>query len=469
MGGFVLHCIQTRGLVMRTSEIRQRFIDFYEAENYRLLPRASMLDDSIPMSFVMSAGLVQVEQSLAKENTRDGNKYVLVQDCFRHFDLDKVGTDNLHLSIFEMPGAFEFGSGGKKVDTVKRMWRLATSVLGISKERLWASYFGGGTVLQDWLPPDSTVYQAWLDVGMSSDRIVDLGVSGNYWIQGKGIDDVGATRKCGPNTELFYDRGDDLSCGMDCQPGCSCGRFVEFSNSLFIKYQIDENNNALTPLADPFSETVIGTERVAMILQGEESVFDIGSYSSIIDTIHRFVDVNGYDNSRVVASERVIADHMKALYLLVADGAPPPGKHGRNRIIKLLVRGVLTRQLFLNIASENFISDVLNCISDKFQKVSDSYAIQKRTEKYCWDQRKRFLKTVERGHGKLLKMVEDNGGSTLSGAQVIELEKVVGLPSLLTAKALWERGLQFQEHEYWDELKQWKHNLLVRELHLLDN
>jgi len=440
---------------MRTSEIRQRFIDFYKAEDYRLLPRASMLDDSIPMSFVMSAGLVQVEQSLAKQSIRDGNRFVLVQDCFRHFDLDKVGTDNLHLSIFEMPGAFEFGPNGK-VDTVKRMWRLATSVLGIEKERLWASYFGGGSVLTNNLPPDSTVYQAWLDVGLPPDRIVDLGTKGNYWIQGKGIDDVGVMRKCGPNTELFFDRGDNQSCGFDCQPGCKCGRFVEFSNSLFIRYEIDGNNNALIPLTDPFSETVIGTERVAMILQGQESVFDIESYSPIIDTIHRFANIKDIDNELVVASERVIADHLKALYLLVADGAPPPGKHGRNRIIKLLIRGILTRQLFLEIEFKDFISNVLSCISDEFQNVSDSLKIRKCAEEYYWDQCERFLKTIERGYVRLLKMVENNGGSTLSGAQIVELEKVVGLPSLLTAKALSERGLQFQEYEYQNQLRQWK-------------
>lgn len=446
---------------MRTSEIRQRFINFYEGENYRLLPRASMLDDSIPMSFVMSAGLVQVEQSIVNQSAREKDKYVLVQNCFRHFDLDKVGSDDLHLSFFEMPGAFEFGPNGK-VDTLKRMWRLATSILGIEKKQLWASYFGGGSVFQNNLPPDNIVYQTWLDLGLSPDRIVDLGINGNYWIQGKGINDVGTTRKCGPNTELFYDRGEDLSCDKNCQPGCKCGRFVEFSNSLFIRYEIDEKNNVLTPLADPFSETVIGTERVAMILQREESVFDIESYSPIIEAIHQFVDIEAIDDSVAIASERVIADHLKALYLLVMDGAPPPGKHGRNRIIKLLIRGVLTRQLFLNIDSKAFISEILNCISDEFPNVSDNFEIRKRAEEYYRDQHERFQKTIGRGYARLQKMVESNKGSALSGAQIVELEKEIGLPSLLTEKALMDRGLQFQEDDYRDELRIWKRKLFVR-------
>jgi alanyl-tRNA synthetase len=447
---------------MQISEIRRRFVEYYTAEGYHQLPRAPMLDNSIPMSFVMSAGLVQVERSLVNQNKGDNSKYFLVQDCFRHFDLEKVGTDNLHLSIFEMPGAFEFGPNGKR-DTVKRMWRLATSVLEIEKERLWASYFGGGSILQNILPPDNTVYQTWLDLGLSPDRIVDLGINENFWIQGKGINDVGETRKCGPNTELFYDRGEDLSCDKNCRPGCKCGRFVEFSNSLFIRYEIDKRNNVLTPLADPFSETVIGTERVAMILQGQGSVFGIESYSPIIDTIHRYVRIKDIDSELVIASEQVIADHLRALYLLVGNGAPPPGKHGRNRIIKLLIRGVLTRQLFLNVDSKDFISEVLNCISNEFQSVSNSCEIRKRAEDYYWDQHDRFLKTVERGYVRLQKMVESNNGSALSGAQIVELEKVIGLPSLLTVKALMDKGLQFQEHEYRDELRIWKRKLLVRE------
>ncbi|HJS18226.1 MAG TPA: alanine--tRNA ligase-related protein, partial [Anaerolineales bacterium] len=130
---------------MNIVEIRQRFVGYYENMGYLSLPGAPMLDPSIPMSFVMSAGLVQVENSLAKSTKRVGNQYVLVQNCFRHFDLEKVGTDDIHLSLFEMPGAFVFGSDGKD-GTVKRMWNLATAVLGLDKEHIWVSYLKGGEV-----------------------------------------------------------------------------------------------------------------------------------------------------------------------------------------------------------------------------------------------------------------------------------------------------------------------------------
>jgi len=349
---------------MNASEIRRRFVDYYEGMGFQPLPRAPMLHPSIPMSFVMSAGLVQVETSLARAEERPGDQFVLVQECFRHFDLDKVGTDGIHLSLFEMPGAFVFGPNGK-ADTVQRMWALATSVLGIDKSRIWVSYFNGGEVLGDYLPGDEVTRQAWIKVGMPENRIVGL-VDDNYWVQGGGIDGVETPRKAGPNTELFYDRGPERACGPDCRPGCKCGRFVEFSNSLFICREQDSQGGSMRPMAEPFAETVIGTERVAMILQGARSVFDIDSYRPSIDAIHSFVHAPNLPEPLVVDSERVIADYLKALYVLVADGAPPPGKNGRERIVKLLVRGIVTRQIILGIQLHEFIPTLVDCISQAF-------------------------------------------------------------------------------------------------------
>ena len=170
---------------MNAVEIRRRFVDYYKELGFCLLPRAPMLTPSIPMSFVMSAGLVQVETSLAQADERPGDQFVLVQECFRHFDLDKVGVHDIHLSLFEMPGAFVFGPNGR-AETIRRMWTLATSVLGISKGRIWASYFKGGKVADDCRPSDEITRRAWIEVGVPNHRIVGL-VDDNYWVQGGGI------------------------------------------------------------------------------------------------------------------------------------------------------------------------------------------------------------------------------------------------------------------------------------------
>lgn len=443
---------------MNSHDIRRRFVEYYEDLGFHLLPRAPMLHSSIPMSFVMSAGLVQVETSLAHAEDRDGDRFVLVQECFRHFDLDRIGTTDLHLSLFEMPGAFVFGPNGKAA-TIQRMWTLATSVLGIDKSRLWVSYFKGGKVLNECLPCDEATRQAWIDVGAPEDRIVGLGAQDNYWMQGGGINDQETPRKAGPNTELFYDRGAELACGPDCRPGCRCGRFIEFSNSLFICREQDLSNGekSLQPMAEPFAETVIGTERVAMILQGAPSVFDITEYQPVIETIDDFIHATNLPDTLITESKRVIADHMKALYVLVADGAPPPGKNGRERIVKLLIRGIVTRQILLDIRSREFLPAIIDRIS---QTIHESVQISPKNRRlmiaYFSSESERFLKTVERGHCQLERFLEENKGRTLSGSQILFLEKRKGLPHLLTGMMLRKRGLAFAETDYRRALEVWK-------------
>jgi len=441
---------------MHASEIRQRFVDYYKRRDFYLLPRAPMIHSSIPMSFVMSAGLIQVETSLAHAEERGGDRFVLVQECFRHFDLDRVGTNNLHLSLFEMPGAFVFGPNGKEA-TVQRMWTLATRILGIDKSRIWISYFRGGKVLNKHVPSDEDTRRAWIGAGAPEERIVGLGADDNYWVQGGGIDGLEAPRKAGPNTELFYDRGAEYACGSDCKPGCKCGRFIEFSNSLFICREQDAQNGSLRPMAEPFAETVIGTERVAMILQKAQSVFETAGYRPVIETIDRFVRAPALPGALRVASERVIADHLKALYVLVADGAPPPGKNGRERIVKLLIRGVMTRQILLGIQSRDFLSALIDCISRTVHSsVRATPEDENRIISYFSFESRRFLKTIERGRRQLEHFLEENQGRTLSGSQILFLEKKKGLLHLLTAMMLQERGLAFAEAEYREALEAWK-------------
>lgn len=436
---------------MNIAEIRQRFVGYYESMGFQSLPSAPMIDPSIPMSFVMSAGLVQVENSLAKTNQREGNQYVLVQNCFRHFDLEKVGTDDIHLSLFEMPGAFVFGPDGKN-ETVQRMWKLATEVLGIEKERIWISYFKGGQVMGDYLAEDIITRRAWMDLGVPEKQIIGLGTDNNYWIQGKGIEDTSITRKCGPNTELFYDRGFEKACGKDCRPGCKCGRFVEFSNSLFICSEIRQNNGHIQPLENPFTETVIGAERVSMIRQKADSVFEIDEFKPIFATIKSLVDRNNLPEDSIVNSERVIADHLRGLFYLIAGGAPPPGKNGRERIIKMLIRRVITRLIVLGINVQKYIPILTMSITRNIHDINQKDKASNLLVEYFLSEFQRFAETINRGHRQLTLILDKNNGNTLTGQQIMYLEKKWGLPSLITAVFLHQRDLPFNNSAYMEAL-----------------
>lgn len=443
---------------MRFTDIRSKFVEFYENLGFQLLPRAPLLHPSIPMSFVMSAGLVQVETSLSKVNNRSNNKFVLVQDCFRHFDLEKVGTDDIHLSLFEMPGAFIFSQNGKS-EAISNMWELATEKLGIDAERIWVSYFRGGQLGQLRLPEDTVARQTWLALGFPENRLIGLGIDDNYWVQGNGLEIAyGPLRKCGVSTELFFDRGSNISCGKNCKPGCRCGRFIEFSNSLFISQEFHTQENKLIPMEDPFIETVIGTERVIMILESVESVFQTELYRSIINTIRSFTIQKNIPPNIIIDCERVIADYLRALCVLVFDGAPPPGKNGRERIIKLLIRGVLLRKVILGIDSEDFLSALVNSTMKTVGtlQIGSIDQIISKLKVYFDSESEKFYKTIRRGEAKLESILDDSKVNSLSGSQVLSLEKNWGLPHLYTEKVLHENGLKYDIEDYHKALDKWK-------------
>lgn len=432
---------------MNPAEISSRFIRYYQRLGFELLPSASLLDPSIPMSFVMSAGLVQVEAALDRLGQRPGAKYVLLQKCFRHFDVDTIGASAIHLSLFEMPGAFCFGTT-EKANTIQRMWHFLTSVLGIAPANLWVTYFAGGQVLGCHLGQDTETRRAWQEIGVTPARIMGLDSTANFWKQGDGAQGLESHRKCGPNTEVFFDRGAQWACGPDCRPGCRCGRFVEFANSLFINSELDADGK-LVPMSNPFTETVIGTERVAMILQGKTSVFEIDELESILSAIREFCAQPGGKP----ASERIIADHLRALLFLAADGAPPPGKDGRQRIIKILIRNVLTHQMILDIVSPDFIPAVVTAIAQLYPHLRSAPSL---LLDYIALEMPRFQRTVQSGQRRLDKYLAANGGHTLQGSQILLLEKKFGLPSALTAQLLEMRGLEFRREEYNLLLQNWK-------------
>jgi alanyl-tRNA synthetase len=412
------------------ADINNRFVRFYQEQGFQRLNRASLLDPTIPMSFVMSAGLVQVEKALASFPQRTGNKYVLVQDCFRHFDVEKVGQDNIHLSFFNMPGAFAFGDISAET-IVQTMWRLATTILGLNPENLWASYFAGGKVFGREMAADTATHQAWQSTGLPASRIVGLSKEHNFWIQGNGFQGENLVRKCGPNTELFYDRGSQRACGPGCAPGCNCGRFVEFSNSLFIRFEIEPQNECLRPIQSPFTETVIGSERICMLLENQTSVFDTSIYQPIIQTMRQFIPASFSDTDTLHAGEHVIADHLRALCGLVSDGAPPPGKDGRQRIIKILIRRIVTYQLILGIEADEFLPAMLACVFNIFPGSENQPGASERLLSYYASEKERYMKTLARGFLQINRLIHENGAQGLDAVQMDKLRQYWGIPEIL--------------------------------------
>lgn len=441
---------------LSSTEVGQRFLEYYQSYGYEVIPGSSLLDPSVPMSFVMSAGLAQVEMSAMLRGGRVRDCYVLLQNCFRYFDLENVGESNAHLSLFQMPGAFTFRPMNRR-GSCAQVWSLLAEAYGFEPNSLWVTYFAGGKKAGHTFPPDLETYEAWREVGVPADRLVGLGPRHSFWKQGASVIGREHGPKCGPNTEVFFDRGAHLSCGPACRPGCDCGRFVEFLNTLFITLHIDDETGIVKPLEDPFTETVIGTERTAMLLQGVTSVFEIDSIQPLVEHVRDFVQMSILPVLDQVKHERVLVDHIRALLFLVADGAPPPGKGGRARLMRKLVRGLLTSQKLLGISDGVFVRSLVEAMLGEYTNLHPRLlSAQDNLLEYITDERERFEKTLKRGERQLDRLLRRRGDSSISGEDMLKLEKCHGVPEPLLEVILTQRQVQFSRQAYQVAYTRWK-------------
>ncbi len=231
----------------------------------------------------------------------------------------------------------------------------------------------------------------------------------------------------------LYDLGPERACGPCCRPGCRCGRFVEFSNSLFISYEIDDRTGVIEPMAEPFTETVIGTERVAMILQGAPSVFEIDDYRSLMSTVDGFIRARRVPEPLLTMCKRVLADHCGRCMSWLATARPPPGKDGRARIIKLLIRGVLDAAICAGYTAPiGFLGAMLDPRSAGEGGRREKARPRSRTG---WRHISRRSRAVSPGPssevGDNSNRCRRNGNHVLTGGQIVHLEKDLGISAFV--------------------------------------
>ena len=202
---------------MSVEEVGERFLDYYQRLGYEIIPGSSLLDDSVPMSFVMSAGMVQFERMSGKK--RSGDYFALIQNCFRYFDLDQIGESNTHLSLFQMPGAFDFGPVDRQ-RTVNQIWDLLTRVYGLAQfvdcNIFWRREIDGQE-----LPPDTETAKAWQAMGLPAEHIIGLGAESNFWSQTSQAVGLTTAENAAQNGGFLRPRPTEHGCGTTCRPGCS--------------------------------------------------------------------------------------------------------------------------------------------------------------------------------------------------------------------------------------------------------
>lgn len=438
---------------MKVIEVVKGFLRHYEIDGYKILPGGSLVDYLIPQAFVMSVGLSQFENA-SLEQFKDNKLFALCQNCFRHFDIDRVQASNIHLSLFQMLGAFEFGST-ERYSPIKRLWSLLIDTYKISQENLWVTYFCGDKINGQLLESDNDAYQTWIGLGVNSHRILGLGKDSNFWKQSANTVGLEGSRKCGPYTEVYFDYGEERRCGPQCKPGCSCGRFVEFASILFISHLMGDEIGSLKPSPVPFSETVVGVERLSMLSQNKNNIFEIDNFWPLMEYIADFLEPSGDEmDFHPLISSFIIADHIRAVLFLAMDGAPPPGKGGRKRLMRILVRQTLTQMQLLNIQDDNFISNLMERLMYFNKELCPRLSEGKQLALEYFDSEiSNFERVLDIGDRQLRKLINDH--DVISENTILTLVKKYGMPFPLVKRVLTQESVKFDEEKYVQIYNSW--------------
>ncbi|HET8873490.1 MAG TPA: alanine--tRNA ligase, partial [Gaiellaceae bacterium] len=383
-------------------------------------------------TLLISAGMQPLKPYFLGQKEPPGTLLTTHQKCFRTTDIDEVGLDGYHLSFFEMMGNFSIGEYFKE-GAVELAWEFMFEQLKIDRDRLWVSVFAGDPELG--LGEDEVAIAAWEKVGLERERIVGLPRTENFW-------QAGETGPCGPCSEMYFDRGEALSCGRPtCGPGCPCERYLEFWNLVFMEFDLAADGT-LTPLPKPVIDTGLGLERTAAIQQDVISVYETDGYQTIMDWIETESGVAWQSSERATKAHRILADHGRGMTFLVADGVLPSNE-GRGYVLRRVIRRAVQQARTIGLADLWRISEVVaEQMSRWYPELDENREQVRETLK---EEEERFSQTLERG----MRLFEEIAtGDRISGEDAFRLHDTYGFPLELTRELAEERGLAVDEEEF---------------------
>ena len=416
-----------------TAELREGFLEFFESKEHKRHPSASLIPRPDDRSTLLnSAGMQPLMPYFLGREEPPAPLLTTVQKCFLTPDIDEVGLDGYHLTFFEMLGNFSFGQYFKE-GAIELAWEFVFDQLKFDAERVWVSVFAGDPELG--LGEDETAADLWKKIGMPPERIVRLGREHNFW-------SVGGPGPCGPDTELFYDRGEGLGCGRaECAPGCECERFLEFWNLVFMEYEL-KSDGSVTPLPTQNVDTGMGLERTAAILQDVISVYETDGYQAIMDWIEAESGVAWQSSEKATKAHRIIADHGRGMTFLVADGVLPSNE-GRGYVLRRVIRRAVQQARGIGLAELWRIADVVaDQMSSWYPELDEN---RERIRETLRAEEERFSQTLERGLGLFEEIAS---GDFISGDDAFKLHDTYGFPLELTRELAGDRGLAVDEEEF---------------------
>ena len=416
---------------MKAIELRRKYIEFFKTHNHKEIPSAPLVPENDPTVLFTTAGMHPLITYLLGNPHPLGKRLTDYQKCLRTDDIEEVG-DAGHLTYFEMLGNWSLGDYFKE-ESIQMSYDFLTKELNIPAEKISVTVFAGDNDA----PRDEVSANIWEKVGIPRDRIYYFGKKENWW------GPAGQTGPCGPDTEIFYDTGKE-KCSDECNPACSCGKYLEIWNNVFMEYN-KVGEGKYEPLAQKNVDTGLGLERVTFILQGQETVFDTELFKGTIDTVRDLAK----DNFSI-ESARIIADHLKASLMLLQDGVRPSNVE-QGYILRRLIRRV-TRHLRKLDIDLNEISTIANATIECSKEMYPELEVNKEElVKLLVQEKDKFVTTLANGEkefNKYLVQAQNEGTKVISGQKVFRLYDTFGFPPEITDELAKENGYTIDLEEF---------------------
>ncbi|MGN0432727.1 MAG: alanine--tRNA ligase [Lachnospiraceae bacterium] len=419
------------------NELRRMYLDFFESKGHLKMNSFSLVPHNDNSLLIINSGMAPLKPYFTGQEIPPRRRVTTCQKCVRTGDIENVGKTARHLTFFEMLGNFSFGDYFKH-EAIRWSWEFLTEVVGMEPDRLYPSIYC----------EDDEAYDIWTkEIGVPGEKITrfyrdENGKCDNFWEHGAG--------PCGPCSEIYYDRGIKYGCGKpDCKVGCECDRFMEVWNNVFTQFDNDGKGN-YTELAQKNIDTGMGLERLAVVVQDVDSVFDVDTMKAIRDRICTIAGVEYQKEDAVDVSIRLITDHIRSTTFMISDGIMPSNE-GRGYVLRRLIRRAARHGRLLGIKDKfmaNLSETVINECKDGYPELEEKKAF---ILNVLTQEEDKFDKTIDQGLAILADMeaeMSDKGEKVLSGENAFKLYDTYGFPVDLTAEILEEKGMSLDEEGF---------------------
>ena len=422
------------------NELREMFLRFFETKGHLRLPSFSLIPQDDASLLLINSGMAPMKPYFKGDKEPPRHRVCTCQKCIRTGDIENIGKTARHGTYFEMLGNFSFGDYFKH-EAIAWSWEFLTSPdwVGLDPERLYPSVY----------EKDDEAFAIWRDeIGIPESRITRLGKDDNFWEHGSG--------PCGPCSEIYFDRGEEYGCGKpDCAPGCDCDRYMEVWNNVFSQFDNDGNGN-YSDLIQKNIDTGMGLERLAVVCQGVDSLFDVDTVMNITHKVSEITGAHYGDSHQTDVSLRVITDHIRASVMMISDGILPSNE-GRGYVLRRLLRRAARHGKLLGV-NEPFLYQVVDMVVHEnecqYPELREKQAYITRVIR---NEEENFAKTIDAGmhiFSDLLAEHQAKGERVFSGADAFKLYDTYGFPIDLTREMVQEQDMTVDEDAFQDLMEQ---------------